>query len=170
MRRARVGIDGVELEPEQIAAELESMVPAIDQQVVVDLVAAILARDERRRVADRAELAGEGSLRIPHVPRIGCHALQTGRRGKVHAFVRAHLSAAHVQVTEPGLVEDVQRQRVRVAERETLAESRDRAAESRHQRFVERAGAERLLIVNPKRREPSEQRVVVSDALIDCVR
>ena len=54
-----VRIDGIEFEPEQISAGLESMTPAIEEHVVIQLVAAILSRDEGHGIADRAELTRE---------------------------------------------------------------------------------------------------------------
>ncbi len=47
-----VRVDRVELQVEEIAAELQVVIAAIDHHVVVQLEAPVVARDERRRVAD----------------------------------------------------------------------------------------------------------------------
>ena len=72
-----VRVDGVEHEMEHVSAELEPVAAAVVHHVVVQLIAAVVARHERRRIAHRAELASERHLRIPHVPRIRRDALQS---------------------------------------------------------------------------------------------
>ena len=81
------------------------MSATVDEDVVVDLEAAVLARDERRRIADAAEETAEGDLRIPHVAWIGGNALQPGRAGKIEALIRADLAAAGVEIAEAELIQ-----------------------------------------------------------------
>ena len=143
------------------------VIAAVEHHVVVQLVAAVVARDERRRIADRAEQAAEGHLRIAHVARVLRHALQAGQRREVDALVRADLAAARVEVAEADFVQPARSERVGVTERDVLALGGDRSSEARDERLVQRARAERLLVVHAEGGEPAVQAVVRAEAMID---
>ena len=146
---SRVGrVDRIELQAEEIPAELQTVIAALDHHVVVQLVAAIFARDERGRVADRAEESAERDLRIAHVARIAGHSLQAGRAGESDALIRAHLPAARAEVAEPHFVQPARPERVGVTDGDVLAPGRDRSPETRDQRLVQRRRAERLCVVH----------------------
>src|SRR6185295_8590880 len=101
-----VRIHRIERQMKQVAAELQAMRAAIDEEVVVELDAAIVARHERRRIADRAEQSAERHLRIAEVERVGRHAMESRRLRERHTLVRTLLTAGRLQPAETELVED----------------------------------------------------------------
>jgi len=68
---------------------------AIDQKVIEELEAAIVTRDESRRVADVAVQSAERDLRIADIARVAGHSQQASLSGKIQALVLAGLSAGN---------------------------------------------------------------------------
>ena len=139
---------------------------AVDHHVVVQLVAAVIARHERRRVTDRAEQTAEGYLRIAHVGGVLRDALQTREHAEVQPLIRADLTTARVQIAKTELVQPSRAECVRVPERGILTVCRDGASEARHEGFAQRRRAKRLRIVHAVRRDASIERVADPEAMI----
>src|SRR5258705_4502673 len=128
---SRLRIYGVEVQAEEVRPEFEMMGAAFHEHVVKELEAAVVPRDERRWVAERAVRPSERNLRVAHVARILRGAQQSDRRREVDALILAGLPAADVQIPESSLVKDRRTERVGVTEGEILRARRHDASKAR---------------------------------------
>ena len=153
-------IDRVELEPKQVATELQMMGSAVDQEVVVHLEALVPARDKGRRIADRTEQTAKRDLGVAHIIRIGGHAMESRCRCEIYSPVRTRLPTRHTQPSKPRFVQHRRAERVCITEGQIAALRRNRAAEPRHERFIQRAGPEGLNVAHSVRCKPAEEVVI----------
>ena len=164
----RVRVLGPETEMEPVAAELQAMRAAVDQKVVVELEVLVAPEDEAGRIAHRAVEPGGVDLRVADVARIAGHAEQPGGLCEIDAAVQALLAAVDAHPPEARLVEHRCADRPRVARGEVARPGREGAPETRNQRLLLHAGAERLQVVRIEGAEPEEHPVVHAEAVIDA--
>ena len=126
--------------------------------VVVQLEVLVVAIDERRRIAERAVEPARGDLRKADVARIRRDALQADLAREVDAAILADLPACDAHPPEPQLVQQPTGRTMCVwLTPRFLAFVFRRAAEARHERLLQAAGAERLDLVRIERAEAREQ-------------
>src|SRR5215472_2685177 len=117
-RSARVrGFARVELQPEDIRAELHAVRAANPGEVFDEVVAVVSAGEEIRGVACGRIRAGEIDRRVSRLVRIRSDAANARLRGEVYSLVLALLAACDAQECYAGLINQSGRKNMRLAER-----------------------------------------------------
>ena len=159
---------GSELQVEVVAAELQPVRAAIQRDVVEELELLVVARGEDRRIAERAVEAAGRDLREAGVARIAW-SRQAGRPAARTSLPRFRLiwpPSTLIQPTRTSFSSDVPKTCV-LARHEVPRPGRQRAAEPRHERFLQHAGAERLQLVGVERAEARQQLVGGREPVIE---
>ena len=102
-----------EIEMEEVEAGLKTVAPAMDQEIIEEFEIAIGPGDKTSRRTDGAESIAQRDLRIAHIGRIGCAALEPVLRSKGIAGVGIALPAGDSQPAKPKFIHDIGRKRVR---------------------------------------------------------
>ena len=131
---------------------------AIEREVVEELEVLVVARREDGGIAQRAVQPAGRDLREAHVARIGRDALQSDR-WRSRCPDSADLTAADGHTAEAQLVQHRGSENVRVTGDQVPGLGGQRPAEAGHERFLQRARAERLSLVGVERAEAGEQLV-----------
>ena len=150
-----------------VGAELHAVRPAVERHVVEELEVVVVAGREDRRIAHGAVQAARRNLREADVARVGGHPQQTDLLAK--GLPRLTLTCPPSTVIQPKRSSFSMRvaEHVRVARDEVPRLRRQRAAESGHERLLQRARAERLEIVGVERAEAREQLVGVRQLMVE---
>ena len=151
----------------QVAAEFQSVLTPVDQEIVVHLKVFVITRHESRRISHRAEQPRGRDLRETDISKIVADPLQSNPRSEVVSNVQAPLATIHSHVAEPEFVQHVQPESVSVAHPEVARRRIERSSEAWDQRLLLHTGAKRLNLVRIERAIPYQQLVGIGQSMIN---